>query len=42
MLYKIVVYLDDGMDVCPSFTLSMQQACGVKSDLVNSGLMAGF
>ena len=30
---KIVVYLNDGMGVCPSFTLSIQQACGVKSDL---------
>ena len=28
------------MGVCPSFTLSIQQACGVKSDLVNSGFVA--
>ena len=34
--YKIVVYLDDGMGVCPSFTLSIQQACGVKPNLVNN------
>lgn len=38
--FKIVVYLDDGLGVCPSFTSCEEQSLCVKSDLCKSGFVA--
>lgn len=38
--YKIVVYLDDGLSVCPCFASCEEQALSVQSDLNQSGFVA--
>lgn len=37
--FKIVVYLDDGLGVCPCFSSCKKQALSVKCDLINSGFV---
>ena len=36
---RIVVYLDDGLGACPSFTSALEQSSSVRADLVSSGFV---
>ena len=38
--FRIAVYLDDGLGVCPSFADCCSQSLAVKSDLFRAGFVA--
>lgn len=38
--FRIAIYLDDGLGVCPSFADCFCQSLAVKSDLFHSGILA--